>query len=83
MMSQSNVTRIVFRDIHITHPNNSMSTAMNRIALILTKVCLVCASLNPSTAIAKKPNVLFIVCDDLNTHVSTSGYPVKVMCPRQ
>jgi iduronate 2-sulfatase len=22
-----------------------------------------------------KPNVLFIVCDDLNTHVSTSGYP--------
>lgn len=26
-------------------------------------------------AFAKKPNVLFIVCDDLNTHVSTSGYP--------
>lgn len=23
---------------------------------------------------AKHPNVLFIVCDDLNTHVSTSGY---------
>lgn len=23
---------------------------------------------------AKRPNVLFIVCDDLNTHVSTSGY---------
>ncbi len=23
----------------------------------------------------KKPNVLLIVCDDLNTHVSTSGYP--------
>ncbi len=23
----------------------------------------------------EKPNVLFIVCDDLNTHVSTSGYP--------
>ncbi len=22
-----------------------------------------------------RPNVLFIVCDDLNTHVSTSGYP--------
>ena len=21
-----------------------------------------------------KPNVLFVVCDDLNTHVSTSGY---------
>lgn len=29
----------------------------------------------PSLAFAKKPNVLFIVCDDLNTHVSTSGYP--------
>jgi iduronate 2-sulfatase len=28
-----------------------------------------------SVAFAKKPNVLFIVCDDLNTHVSTSGYP--------
>ena len=25
--------------------------------------------------VAKSPNVLFIVCDDLNTHVSTSGYP--------
>ena len=24
---------------------------------------------------ANRPNVLFIVCDDLNTHVSTSGYP--------
>ena len=23
----------------------------------------------------KRPNVIFIVCDDLNTHVSTSGYP--------
>ena len=31
--------------------------------------------LMPSTALAKRPNVLFIVCDDLNTHVSTSGYP--------
>jgi arylsulfatase A-like enzyme len=25
--------------------------------------------------VKKKPNILFIVCDDLNTHVSTSGYP--------
>jgi len=24
---------------------------------------------------ATRPNVLFIVCDDLNTHISTSGYP--------
>ncbi len=29
----------------------------------------------PVTAIGGKPNVLLIVCDDLNTHVSTSGYP--------
>ena len=27
-----------------------------------------------ATAQNTKPNVLFIVCDDLNTHVSTSGY---------
>ncbi|MGB7343460.1 MAG: sulfatase-like hydrolase/transferase, partial [Pirellulaceae bacterium] len=31
--------------------------------------------MSTSLAIAGKPNVLFIVCDDLNTHVSTSGYP--------
>lgn len=31
--------------------------------------------LTPEFAFAKRPNVLFIVCDDLNTHVSTSGYP--------
>jgi len=29
----------------------------------------------PSMAAASRPNVLPIVCDDLNTHVSTSGYP--------
>jgi iduronate 2-sulfatase len=28
-----------------------------------------------SLALADRPNVLLIVCDDLNTHVSTSGYP--------
>ena len=28
-----------------------------------------------SRTAAEPPNVLFIVCDDLNTHVSTSGYP--------
>lgn len=29
-----------------------------------------------STAVDRpRPNVMFIVCDDLNTHVSTSGYP--------
>ena len=29
----------------------------------------------PGIAVDRQPNVLFIVCDDLNTHVSTSGYP--------
>lgn len=38
-------------------------------------VALFCLLLNVSNAVAKRPNVLFIVCDDLNTHVSTSGYP--------
>ena len=38
-------------------------------------LALLCSSLVPSVGVAKKPNVLFIVCDDLNTHVSTSGYP--------
>lgn len=42
---------------------------------ILFIVAMFCSSLAPSLAIAKKTNVLFIVCDDLNTHVSTSGYP--------
>jgi iduronate 2-sulfatase len=47
-------------------------TLPSRILLGLT---VLCSSLVPSVALAKKPNVLFIVCDDLNTHVSTSGYP--------
>ena len=36
---------------------------------------LFCSSLIPLVVAAKQPNVLFIVCDDLNTHVSTSAYP--------
>lgn len=37
---------------------------------------LVCVLVAKSTALyaAEKPNILFIVCDDLNTHVSPSGY---------
>jgi iduronate 2-sulfatase len=38
-------------------------------------MALLCSSLMPTVAVATQPNVLFIVCDDLNTHVSTSGYP--------
>ncbi len=48
---------------------------MNLVNRILLGVALLGLSLMPSAAMARKPNVLFIVCDDLNTHVSTSGYP--------
>lgn len=48
------------------------------IALTLYFVGITCACLLHafSITVAKetRPNVLFIVCDDLNTHVSTSGY---------
>ncbi len=47
--------------------NNLLKTAV--------AVAIVCAALLPSISVAARPNVLFIVCDDLNTHVSTSGYP--------
>ena len=42
---------------------------------IVLGLALLCSLLMPSITIAKNPNVLFIVCDDLNTHVSPSGYP--------
>ncbi len=48
---------------------------MNRLDLTSLSLTLVVLSLMSSASSADKPNVLFIVCDDLNTHVSTSGYP--------
>ena len=45
-----------------------------KLCTVLT-LALLCASVAASFAQEKKQNVLFIVCDDLNTHVSTSGYP--------
>jgi len=42
---------------------------------IFLSIAVSCASVLPSGAAESRPNVLFIVCDDLNTHVSTSGYP--------
>jgi len=42
---------------------------------IFLSLAAICSSLTPAIASEQKPNVLFIVCDDLNTHVSTSGYP--------
>ena len=47
---------------------------MNTIARAMF-VALICSAMITQHAAAKKPNVLFVVCDDLNTHVSTSGYP--------
>lgn len=38
-------------------------------------VALFCFATSPSLIFAERPNVLLIICDDLNTHVSTSGYP--------
>ncbi len=48
---------------------------MNPPIQILVLVALFHSAFGPSLTFAQKPNVLFIVCDDLNTHVSTSGYP--------
>lgn len=41
------------------------------------ETCLVwlMLAIMPTVVVADRPNVLLIVCDDLNTHVSTSGYP--------
>ncbi|WP_315853670.1 sulfatase [Rubripirellula tenax] len=54
-----------------TQPTGNLMNLPNR---ILVGLALFCSS-QLSVALGKQPNVLFIVCDDLNTHVSTSGYP--------
>ena len=46
-----------------------------RTALFLLFAGLSLLSSSRAAEPAARPNVLFIVCDDLNTHVSTSGYP--------
>ena len=44
---------------------------------VITLLIAIAANSVPAEA-AKRPNVLFIVCDDLNRHVSTAGYqPIK------
>ncbi|MEM9368217.1 MAG: sulfatase [Planctomycetota bacterium] len=48
---------------------------MNLKPTTLVVLTLAGVLLDALVASAAKPNVLFIVCDDLNTHVSTSGYP--------
>lgn len=40
----------------------------------LASLLLACFVALNASAVETRPNVLFIVCDDLNTHVSTSGY---------
>ena len=47
-----------------------------KIAIIIIGVLAIfCLSMCSSVSSESKPNVLLIICDDLNTHVSTSGYP--------
>ncbi len=52
-----------------------MKLSLNRSIPIALCLALLCVAHSPARTSAAKPNVLFIVCDDLNTHVSTSGYP--------
>ena len=46
-----------------------------KISTIILKAAFVASTFSSATGAESRPNVLFIVCDDLNTHVSTSGYP--------
>lgn len=48
---------------------------MMRLKRLLVAVLALVAISTTASAADKKLNVLFIVCDDLNAHVSTSGYP--------
>jgi iduronate 2-sulfatase len=41
---------------------------------ILTAALRLLAFIVRVSSAESKPNILFIVCDDLNTHVSSSGY---------
>jgi arylsulfatase A-like enzyme len=54
-------------------PISSPTTAINPTAFLLA-LCALLFQIGTATA-EQKPNVIFIVCDDLNTHVSSSGYP--------
>jgi iduronate 2-sulfatase len=48
---------------------------MNTMKIQLYLLVILCLSACLSLSAQSRPNVLFIVCDDLNTHVSTSDYP--------
>ena len=47
---------------------------MKRLKLILLGITIQLMLAMPCIAAESRPNVMLIVCDDLNTHVSTSGY---------
>lgn len=55
--------------------SNLQMTSRTGSAVLQCALTLLFGATFLSPVIAGKPNVLFIVCDDLNTHVSTSGYP--------
>jgi hypothetical protein len=74
-----------YRDGHANTPPDPSDGSLTRVCsisyppgalLAVAVLCAVpCAWIRPSVAGDSRPNVLQIVCDDLNTHVSTSGYP--------
>ena len=47
---------------------------MKTTAILMFTAFALCTNARASQ-LETRPNVLFIVCDDLNTHVTTSGYP--------
>jgi iduronate 2-sulfatase len=61
-------------DVHHTSLNRILRQALIAAAPLLSAAILI-ASTALAIAAETRPNVLFIVCDDLNTHVSTSDYP--------
>ncbi len=66
---------LIFRpDLHNPGRSDEMRTDHTLAAAVLISAAGVFTPLGASGA-AVRPNVMFIVCDDLNTHVSTSGYP--------
>lgn len=48
---------------------------MTKSCLAVFISCLAIFSAISTMSAAERPNIVFIICDDLNTHVTTSGYP--------
>ncbi len=48
---------------------------MKKTIKMLAAIIIFALSVSSSVTAQSRPNVMLIICDDLNTHVSTSGYP--------